>query len=50
MTIGDCIKIRSFRKMTIDELGAALGFEGKNMSVRVSQYETGARIPRENMM
>ena len=46
MTIGERIKkIRVFRKMTMDELGGALGFEGKNMSVRISQYETGARIP-----
>lgn len=51
MTVGERIKmIRIFRKMTMDELGAALGFEGKNMSVRVSQYETGARIPREDML
>ena len=35
MTIGERIKkIRVFRKMTMDELGGALGFEGKNMSVR----------------
>ena len=40
MTIGERIKkIRVFRKMTMDELGGALGFEGKNMSVRISQYE-----------
>lgn len=51
MTVGEKIKkIRIFRKMTMDELGAALGFEGKNMSVRVSQYETGDRIPREDMI
>jgi transcriptional regulator with XRE-family HTH domain len=51
MTVGERIKkIRIFRKMTMDELGAALGFEGKNMSVRVSQYETGDRIPREDMI
>ena len=51
MTIGERIKkIRIFRRMTMDELGAALGFEGKNMSVRVSQYETGDRIPREDMI
>ena len=38
MTIGERIKkIRVFRKMTMDELGGALGFEGKNMSVRISQ-------------
>ena len=30
MTIGERIKkIRVFRKMTMDELGGALGFEGK---------------------
>lgn len=51
MNVGERIKkIRIFRKMTMDELGAALGFEGKNMSVRVSQYETGDRIPREDMI
>lgn len=51
MTVGERIKkIRIFRKMTMDELGATLGFEGKNMSVRVSQYETGDRIPREDMI
>lgn len=51
MTVGERIKkIRIFRKLTMDELGAALGFEGKNMSVRVSQYETGDRIPREDMI
>ena len=51
MTIGERIKkIRVFRKMTMDELGGALGFEGKNMSVRISQYETGARIPGEALI
>ena len=51
MTIGERIKkIRVFRKMTMDDLGGALGFEGKNMSVRISQYETGARIPGEDMI
>ena len=31
MTIGERIKkIRVFRKMTMDNLGCALGFEGKN--------------------
>ena len=51
MTIGERIKkIRVFRKMTMDGLGGALGFEGKNMSVRISQYETGARIPGDDMI
>ena len=51
MTIGERIKkIRVFRKMTMDDLGGALGFEEKNMSVRISQYETGARIPGEDAL
>ena len=51
MTIGERIKkIRVFRKMPMEELGGALGFQGKNMSVRISQYETGARIPGEDMI
>lgn len=51
MTVGERIKkIRIFRKMTMDEFGAALGFEGKSMSVRVAQYETGARVPKTDML
>ena len=51
MTVGERIKkIRIFRKMTMDEFGAALGFEGKSMSVRIAQYETGARVPKANML
>lgn len=51
MTVGERIKkIRVFRKMTMDEFGAALGFEGKSMSVRIAQYETGARVPKADML
>lgn len=51
MTLGERIKkIRVFRKMTMDEFGAALGFEGKSMSVRIAQYETGARVPKQDML
>ena len=51
MTVGERIKkIRIFRKMTMDEFGAALGFEGKSMSVRIAQYETGARVPKADML
>lgn len=51
MTIGERIKkIRTFRHMTMDEFGAALGFEGKAMSVRVAQYETGTRVPKKDMI
>ncbi len=46
MTIGKRInEIRVFRKMTMDELSGALSFKGKNMSVQISQYETGAAFP-----
>ena len=51
MTLGERIKkIRTFRQITMDELGAALGFEGKSMSVRIAQYESGARIPKQDML
>ncbi len=51
MNFGDKLKkIRTFRKMTMDEFGEALGLEGKNCSVRTSQYETGARYPKRNML
>ena len=51
MTTGERIKkIRIFRHMTMDELGAALGFEGKSMSVRIAQYESGVRVPKQDML
>ena len=51
MTVGERIKrIRTFRHMTMDEFGAALGFEGKSMSVRVAQYESGTRVPKMDMI
>ena len=51
MTTGERIKkIRIFRHLTMDELGAALGFEGKSMSVRIAQYESGARVPKQDML
>lgn len=34
----------------MDEFGAALGFEGKSMSVRIAQYETGARVPKQDTL
>ena len=36
--------------MTMDEFGAAPGFKGKSMSVRIAQYETGARVPKQDML
>lgn len=51
MTIGDRIKrIRTFRNMTQAELGSALGFEGKNQAVRIAQYESNYRVPKNDMV
>lgn len=51
MTVGERIKrIRTFRHMTMEEFGNALGFEGKSASVRVAQYESGTRVPKTDML
>ncbi len=51
ITVGERIKkIRIFRKMTMDEFGAALGFKGKSMSVRIAQYEAGSRVPKADIL
>ena len=36
--------------MTMEEFGAALGFEGRNRSVRANQYESGQRYPKRDML
>lgn len=48
MAIGDKIKkIRIKRDMTQKELGFAIGFNEKTADVRMSQYESGTRVPKE---
>ena len=50
MTIGDKIKkIRTFRKMTQAELGAALGW-GEKGANRLAQYETNYRVPKKELV
>lgn len=50
MTIGDKIKrIRTFRKMTQAELGAALGWGDKGAN-RLAQYETNYRVPGKDLV
>lgn len=39
--------IRNFRNMSVVEFGKNLGLE--NPDVRISQYETGGRVPKEEM-
>jgi len=51
MTIGERIKrIRTFRNMTQAELGEVLGFEPKNQAVRIAQYESNYRVPKDEMV
>ncbi|MDR0874815.1 MAG: helix-turn-helix domain-containing protein [Clostridiales Family XIII bacterium] len=48
MAIGERIKrIRNLRKLTQKELGLAIGFDERTADVRIAQYETGTRTPKE---
>ena len=48
MAIGERIKrIRNLRKLTQSELGAAIGFAENTADVRIAQYESGKRTPKE---
>ena len=49
MAIGERIRhIRNLRNMTQKFLGMAIGFDEKTADVRVAQYESGTRTPKEN--
>lgn len=51
MAIGDRIKrARNFRKMTLKQLGMAIGFDEKSADVRMAQYESNVRTPKEDML
>lgn len=48
MAIGERIKyIRNLRGMTQKELGMAIGFDARTADVRIAQYESGTRSPKE---
>lgn len=48
MTIGEKIKIiREYRKMTQKGLGLRLGYPANSAAVRVAQYESNSRVPKE---
>ncbi|WP_312611665.1 helix-turn-helix transcriptional regulator [Oscillibacter sp.] len=50
MAIGERIRfIRNLRGMTQKYLGMAIGFTEKTADVRMAQYESGARTPKESM-
>lgn len=51
MSIGDRIKrVRNFRKMTMKELGMAVGFDESSADVRIAQYESNDRRPKEELL
>lgn len=51
MTLGEKIKyIRTFRKMTQQELGEAIGLDAKGAANRIAQYETNYRVPKKDML
>ena len=49
MAIGERIRfIRNLRGMTQKWLGQAVGFPPKTADVRMAQYESGSRTPKED--
>ena len=51
MAIGDRIKrVRNMRGITQRELGLAVGFDENSADVRIAQYESGTRTPKEDML
>ncbi|MDF9825473.1 transcriptional regulator with XRE-family HTH domain [Breznakia sp. PF5-3] len=51
MSVGSKIKnARLFRNMTLKELGLAIGFDDKSADIRMAQYESGTRVPKEDTL
>jgi transcriptional regulator with XRE-family HTH domain len=51
MAIGERIRfIRNLRGMTQKYLGMAVGFDEKTADVRMAQYESGTRTPKEKLV
>lgn len=51
MAIGERIRyLRNLRGMTQKWLGMAIGFDEKTADVRMAQYESGTRTPKENLV
>lgn len=51
MAIGERIHfLRNLRGMTQKWLGMAVGFDEKTADVRMAQYESGTRTPKENLV
>jgi transcriptional regulator with XRE-family HTH domain len=51
MAVGDRIKrIRNMRGLTQKNLGIAIGYDESSADVRVAQYESGTRTPKEDAL
>lgn len=51
MAVGKRIRFfRKLRGMTQKELGKAVGFSSRTASIRITQYECGARTPKPELM
>ena len=51
MAIGERIRyIRNLRNVTQKRLGMAIGFDEKTADVRMAQYESGTRSPKEKLV
>ena len=51
MPVGDRIKrTRIFRRMTMKELGMAVGFSEASADVRIAQYESNTRVPKDDLL
>ncbi len=51
MAIGDRIKFfRKLRGLTQKELGVMAGLNDKTADIRISQYESGLRTPKEDLL
>ena len=51
MAVGDRIKrARNLRGMTQKELGIAIGFDEKSADIRIAQYESNTRTPKEELL
>lgn len=43
-------RFRTLRGMTQKESGIAVGFSPESADVRIAQYESGARVPKQNLI
>ena len=51
MNIGKRIRrFRVLRDLTQKELGMAMGFSAESADIRIAQYESGVRTPKQNLI